>query len=58
MAKKVPSQGKVVRIYEDADHKSIWTYDYSISRFGPISVEQVYKNEPATVKKKKSKKKP
>ena len=57
MAKKVPSEGRIVRIYEDADHKSIWTYDYSISRFGPISVEQVYKNEPAIVKKKKGKKK-
>jgi hypothetical protein len=34
-----------VRVYEDEDVKSIWTYDSKITKTGPISVEIQYKGE-------------
>lgn len=53
MAKKqeVNAPRKFVVVYDDEDHKSTWTYDYSKTRNGPVSVEIHYKNEPAKVKK-------
>jgi hypothetical protein len=59
MAKKESSLPKGrVTIFEDEEIKSIWTYDYSVTRSGPISVEIIYKNEPEMVtKKRKTKKK-
>ena len=42
-------------VYEDEDHRSTWSYDYSKTRNGPVSVEIHYKNEP--VKKAKKTKK-
>lgn len=35
---------KRVSIYEDDDRTTIWTYDYSITTKGPISVEVKYKS--------------
>jgi hypothetical protein len=50
MAKKqqTPVQSestRKVRVYEDEDTKSIWTYDSKITKTGPISVEIQYKGE-------------
>jgi len=54
MSKKIGQ--KVERIYEDEIVKTIWTYDYLISRHNPLFVEIIYKNEPkTTITKKKSK---
>lgn len=44
-------------VYEDEDHRSIWSYDHSKTRNGPVSVEIQYKNEPVKVKKTKKAKK-
>lgn len=60
MAKKnieEKSSTEFIRIFEDKDVKSIWTYDYSKNPFGPISTEFIDKNEPEIVVKKKTKKK-
>lgn len=59
MAKKkaeAPVFEKFTRVYEDDDHKSVWTYDYNKSRTGPVSVEITYKNLPKSETKKKVKK--
>ncbi len=60
MAKKreEPVFEKFTRVYEDEDAKTVWTYDYSVTKTGPVSVEITYKNLPrATSKKKVTKKK-
>lgn len=44
---------KVQRIFDDVEVKTIWTYDYSISKSNPINVEIFYKNEPKVVVKRK-----
>lgn len=56
---------KFKRIYENNVCKQIWTYDYSITQSGPISVETKWKVEELDIKKKsikdyihKTKKKP
>lgn len=47
---------KFERIYEDEETISIWKYDYSITRNGPVSVEIKYKrgHEPKPTKGKKT----
>lgn len=60
MAKKkaaevVPAIKKFVRIFEDENSKSTWTYDLSKYTAGPISTEYIDKNEPEVVPKKKKK---
>ncbi len=60
MAKKreEPVFERFTRVYEDEDAKTVWTYDYSVTKTGPVSVEITYKNLPrATTKKKTAKKK-
>ena len=34
---------KFERIYEDENSKSVWRYDYSITKNGPVSVSVTYK---------------
>jgi hypothetical protein len=55
MAKKreEPVFEKFTRIYEDEDTKTVWTYDYSVTKTGPVSVEITYKNLPKVERKKK-----
>lgn len=53
MAKK-PLPQKIVRIFEHDEATCVWTYDYSITKNSPISVEIKYKKDPA--KKLKTKK--
>ena len=53
--KEEVSSQKFTRVYEDEDSKSTWTYDYSKTKYGPVSVEITYKNLPTT-KTKKTKK--
>ena len=48
---------KFTRVYEDEDSKSTWTYDYSKTKYGPVSVEITYKNLPSTKTKTKKTKK-
>jgi hypothetical protein len=50
---KTKENDLIVRVFEDEETISTWTYDYAINRYGPISVEIVYKNEPIVEKKKK-----
>jgi len=59
------STEKFQRIYEDDVCKQIWTYDYSITQSGPVSVETKWKLAEMNTKKKtikdhipKTKKKP
>ena len=60
MAKKktaeLPAIKKFVRVFEDENSKSTWTYDLSKYTAGPISTEYIDKNEPEVVLKKKKKK--
>lgn len=51
---KAQESNLIVRVYEDEETISTWTYDYSVNRYGPISVEITYKNEPESTKKKKN----
>jgi hypothetical protein len=49
-------ENKIIRKYETEDTISIWTYDFDKFKFGPISVEIIYKDEKnITSKKRKSK---
>jgi hypothetical protein len=42
-------------VFEYDEATTIWTYDYSVTKNGPVSVEVKYKNEPKA-KKRKTKK--
>jgi hypothetical protein len=58
MAKKsqpTSSNSKFIRVFEYDEATTIWTYDYSVTKNGPVSVEVKYKNEPKA-KKRKTKK--
>lgn len=55
MAKKQASQ--TTTIFENEESKSIWTYDLSITKHGPISVEIIYKKEPNDLVKQRKKRK-
>ena len=46
---------KFTRVFEYDEATTTWTYDYSVRKNGPVSVEVKYKNE-STVKKRKPKK--
>lgn len=46
----------IIRVYEDLEEKSIWTYNYNIHKNGPISVEVISKIEPQAPVKKQRKK--
>lgn len=58
MAKKKeePTTQKFTRVYEDEDSKSIWTYDLSKTKSGPVSVEIQYKGELAKLYKERERK--
>ena len=56
MAKKQASQTTTM-VFENEESKSIWTYDLSITKHGPISVEIVYKKEPNDLVKQRKKRK-
>jgi hypothetical protein len=56
MAKKKASQ-VIQRVIEDEEMKRTWTYDPSITTFGPISVDIVYKKEPVNLVKQRKKRK-
>ena len=43
MSQKIEKQTKFERIYEDEYCQSIWKYDYSKTKSGPISVEHKWK---------------
>ena len=43
MQQKIEKQTKFERIYEDEYCQSIWKYDYSKTKSGPISVEHKWK---------------
>ncbi len=55
MAKKSQptSNSKFIRVFEYDHAIAVWTYDYSVTRNGPVSVEITYKDE----KKRKTKSK-
>ena len=36
---------KFERVYETENSKSVWRYDYSISKSGPVSVSITYKKD-------------
>lgn len=57
MAKKSQqvSSNKFKRVFEYDHATTVWTYDYSVTKNGPISVEVFYKND-ASSKKRKTKK--
>jgi hypothetical protein len=54
--KEVLVRTKFTRVYEDEEMTSVWTYDLSKTKSGPISVENTYKNLPKGTKKKTAKK--
>jgi len=57
MAKKSQQQSstKIKRVFEYDHATTVWTYDYSVRKNGPISVEVFYKND-TNIKKRKTKK--
>ena len=42
---KVSENTKFERVYETENSKSVWRYDYSISKSGPVSVSITYKKD-------------
>ena len=40
------SQMKFERVYETEYFKSVWRYDYSVTKSGPVSVSTTYKFDP------------
>jgi hypothetical protein len=54
-AEVLPVVRKFVRVFEDENSKSTWTYDLSKHTAGPISTEYIDKNEPEVIPKKKKK---
>lgn len=54
MSVKVSENQKFERVYEDENSKSVWKYDYSVTRNGPVSVTITYKKTDSFYKEKKS----
>ena len=54
MSSKMSENQKFERVYEDEHSKSVWRYDYSITRSGPVSVSITYKKPESFYKEKKS----
>ena len=44
---------KIIRVVEYDDATAIWTYDYSFTKNGPVSIEIKYKNETSSKRKTK-----
>jgi hypothetical protein len=42
---KTSENKKFERVYETENSKSIWRYDYSITKSGPVSVSITYKKD-------------
>jgi hypothetical protein len=42
---KVSENTKFERVYETENTKSVWRYDYSITKSGPVSVSITYKKD-------------
>jgi hypothetical protein len=42
---KVSESLKFERVYETENSKSVWRYDYSITKSGPVSVSITYKKD-------------
>jgi len=42
---KTSESNKFERVYETENSKSIWRYDYSITKSGPVSVSITYKKD-------------
>jgi len=42
---KASENTKFERVYETENSKSVWRYDYSISKSGPVSVSITYKKD-------------
>jgi len=42
---KASENTKFERLYETENSKSVWRYDYSISKSGPVSVSITYKKD-------------
>jgi len=42
---KTSENKKFERVYETENSKSIWKYDYSITKSGPVSVSITYKKD-------------
>ena len=42
---KTSENNKFERVYETENSKSIWRYDYSITKSGPVSVSITYKKD-------------
>ncbi len=58
MAKKsqpISNNRKFTRVFEYDHAIAVWTYDYSITKNGPVSVEVNYKNEQSKTKRKTKK---
>lgn len=55
IAEAAPVVSKFVRVFEDENSKSTWTYDLTKYTAGPISTEYIDKNEPEVLPKKKKK---
>ena len=42
---KTSENTKFERVYETENSKSVWRYDYSITKSGPVSVSITYKKD-------------
>ena len=42
---KTSDNTKFERVYETENSKSVWRYDYSITKSGPVSVSVTYKKD-------------
>jgi hypothetical protein len=42
---KASENTKFERVYETENSKSVWRYDYSITKSGPVSVSITYKKD-------------
>ena len=42
---KASENTKFERVYENEYSKSVWRYDYSITKSGPVSVSTTYKKD-------------
>jgi hypothetical protein len=54
MSNKMSENQKFERVYEDENYKSVWRYDYSVTRSGPVSVSITHKKPDSFYKEKKS----
>jgi hypothetical protein len=52
--KRMSENQKFERVYEDENYKTVWKYDYSVTRSGPVSVSITYKKPDSFYKEKKT----